>query len=356
MSNKIRKYLVCLLYCIIFLCILAFVSQFLYSPIFLLIKEIGEIIGYSSSREVVTDPSTGLEIIDYGLERTEFVGVQYNPVTIAQSALKHFEKFKITQDQDNLDKAINHVDWLKDNLVENEQGVFVWLYRFDYPRYQLTAPWYSGMAQGLGIKSLTVAYEVTGRYEYFELASLAFGSFTKDIAEGGVRWHCEKGYWYEEYCSPQIQPPLTLNGFIFSLLGIKKYSLYSDDENVKYAFDSGVACLKTKLKEYDILGLWSYHNSLGIGASRSYHALHVELLEELYDCTGESLFREYALKWKRGTYLPVILELLIARNRTNNIMLSLLVIVSIIIVLVLRLIIRKILCGLVVNKCKEESH
>jgi len=330
---KVNKRVYKLLFYFFGFVVLFIVVADFFSPLLLnLIHRTASFLGYNDSREIKVDELTGLRYVDYGKERSKIVGIQYNPVTISRDALDHFNAFRKSGDKAQLIIGLRNVDWLVGNLSKNYKGVYVWLYNFDYPRYGLKAPWYSGMAQGLGISALVNAYILTGEQKYLDTATKAFVSFTKDIEDGGVRYPCQGGYWYEEYCSANIQPPLTLNGFMFALIGLYDYYKVTKRNDVYVAFDLGVKCLVNNLESYNIANIWSYHNSLGVAASRDYHSLHVKLLYLMYEITGNVIFSEYASRWSRGLHLPKSIELIIARNRTNNILLCLISTISLFLV------------------------
>ena len=83
------------------------------------------------------------------------IGLQYNPIAIAQYGLGNYNLFLDTGDQSRLNKFILVSDWMVENLEINKYGVPVWHHHFDFEyRELLKAPWYSGLAQGLGISVL----------------------------------------------------------------------------------------------------------------------------------------------------------------------------------------------------------
>ena len=78
----------------------------------------------------------------------------------------------------------------------------MWPYNFDYPTYELKAPWYSAMAQGLGIEVLIAAYKITDDDKYLHEARLAANALLVPIEENGVAIYLnngDNGIWFEEY-------------------------------------------------------------------------------------------------------------------------------------------------------------
>ncbi len=238
----------------------------------------------------------GIPLLDYHGK----IGLQYNPIAIAQYGLGNFNLYQRTGQDGYRSKFMLSADWLKDNLEENKQGVPVWMHNFDF-EYQevLRAPWYSGLAQGQGISVLVRAYQITQDEDYLEAAENAFVSMERSTAEGGVTAQDEKdNLWIEEYI---VDPPShILNGFIWALWGVYDYYLVNSHINAKNLFDQGVKTIRENLHRYD-LGYWSLYdlssNTLKMIASPFYHQLHVVQLEVMYKITGEQIFKKCADRW-----------------------------------------------------------
>jgi len=198
----------------------------------------------------------GIPLRDYGGN----IGVQYQPVGIAQYALGNWDLWLETYDDQYRQKFFKIADWFCKNLVD--KGDFgVWEYQFDYPRFHLKAPWPSAMSQGEGISVLARAYQLTQDKRYLQCAQKALEAFKFPITRGGVRYQDEKGFvWYEEYPSPPpLEPPHVLNGFIFALFGVYDfYKITGSDEALRLFMD-GITTLKVNLWRYD-LGFWSRYD------------------------------------------------------------------------------------------------
>ena len=107
------------------------------------------------------------------------IGVQYNPIAIAQYGLAHYNRG--TEASNAL--CLKQADWLASSLERNGHGLKVWLHHFDFDyRTILRAPWYSALAQGQGVSLLArarliapspgkaAAYEEAMRAAYEEAA------------------------------------------------------------------------------------------------------------------------------------------------------------------------------------------
>ena len=79
------------------------------------------------------------------------IGLQYNPIAIAQWGLGNFNLFKQTQEPIYKTKFVAAGDWLCDHLEQNSSGIWVWQHYFDWEyRTKLKAPWHSGWLRGKG--------------------------------------------------------------------------------------------------------------------------------------------------------------------------------------------------------------
>ncbi|HEX5316916.1 MAG TPA: D-glucuronyl C5-epimerase family protein, partial [Candidatus Kapabacteria bacterium] len=223
----------------------------------------------------------GIPMLNYHGE----IGPQYNPISIAQGGLGHFNLFLQTQSVERRNKFILAADWLCARLEQNAHGVWVWNHEFDWEyRTPLKAPWYSGLAQGQGISLLVRAFQQTCEKKYLDCANRAFESFLKPMSEGGVTFFDTRGdIWFEEYI---VSPPThILNGFIWAAWGIYDYFLATQNHDALSLFQSAVNTLRNNLNRYD-LGFWSLYEQSGtllpMVASPFYHRLHIVQLQIMH--------------------------------------------------------------------------
>ena len=241
--------------------------------------------------------SAGIPMLDYHGR----IGLQYNPIAIAQWGLGNYNLFLRTHDEARKRKFLAASDWLCGHLEPNRFGIGVWNHHFDWEyRTPLKAPWYSGLAQGQGISLLVRAYRETGNRVYLETADRAFTSFLKPTDEGGVISCDERGaVWIEEYI---VSPPThILNGFLWAAWGVYDYYLASQNNSAQSLFASAVHTLRDNLDRYD-LGFWSLYELSGtrlpMVASAFYHRLHVVQLRIMNGLTGDEIFARYADRWE----------------------------------------------------------
>ena len=228
------------------------------------------------------------------------IGLQYNPVAIAQWGLGNLNLFLRSKDEGHKRKFLAAADWLVKHLEPNSFGVPVWNHLFDWEyRTPLKAPWYSGLAQGQGISLLVRVAQETRRSEYLEAATRAFTSFSKSTHEGGVVFTDEHGdLWFEEYI---VSPPThILNGFIWAAWGVYDLFLATREKAAQELFNRTVETLRENLDRYD-LGFWSLYEQSGtllpMVASSFYHQLHITQLRLMHRLTGDDMFSQYAERW-----------------------------------------------------------
>jgi hypothetical protein len=241
--------------------------------------------------------STGIPMLNYRGK----IGLQYNPIAIAQWGLGNYNLFCRSHDDARKNKFLAASNWLSANLETNSHGLWVWNHHFNWEyRSPLRAPWYSALAQGQGISLLLRAYRETGAVAYFEAAERAFNSFLKSTDEGGVAFTDDRGnLWFEEYV---VSPPThILNGFIWAMWGVYDYFLVTQSQLARDLFEQAVLTLRTNLPHYD-LGFWSLYEEsntlLPMVASPFYHRLHLVQLRVMHRITGDKTFARYADKWE----------------------------------------------------------
>lgn len=242
--------------------------------------------------------ANGIPMLDY----RGAIGLQYNPIAVAQWGLGNFNRFRQTNDESRLKRAVSAADWLSADLAQNPAGLWVWNHHFDWEyRDTLKSPWYSGLAQGQGISLLLRVRTQTGDEKYQQAAAKAFVSMTKTIAEGGVLYEDEeRQLWIEEYL---VHPPThILNGFIWALWGVFDYALATKDSAAGVLFDRGLTTLLQNLARFDT-GYWSLYEQsdtrLKMLASPFYHCLHIIQLRIMKNLTGDNRFAEVADRWER---------------------------------------------------------
>jgi heparosan-N-sulfate-glucuronate 5-epimerase len=244
--------------------------------------------------------AAGIPLLDYHGQ----IGLQYNPIAIAQYGLGNYNLFASARGETRRRKFLTASDWLRDHLEQNEHGVPVWMHKFDWEyRDTLRAPWYSGLAQGQGISLLVRAHQETKEQSYLDAASRAFESFFRSMDDGGVIYTDEGGdAWIEEYL---VNPPThILNGFLWAAWGVRDFGLAKADPRARELFGRITQTLLRNIDRYD-LKFWSLYeqsgNLLKMVASPFYHRLHIVQLRIMEQMTGEAKFGQVAGRWEEYT-------------------------------------------------------
>ena len=250
------------------------------------------------------------------------IGLQYNPIAIAQWGLGNYNLWKDTNHNVRYENFIKSADWLVDNLCKNQFGVYVWIHKFDWAyKEKLEKPWYSGLAQGQGLSLLVRAYIESKNEKYLESCEKVYDSFYKDVSKGGVNATDDNdNIWIEEYIVNESTH--ILNGFIWGLWGIYDYWLLTNDKKTKLLFDKYITTIQSNLYKYDI-GYWSLYElselKIKMRASLFYHKLHIIQLQILFAMTDVKLFKDTSNKWQsyldkksnkvRATFMKIIFKI-----------------------------------------------
>ena len=248
--------------------------------------------------------SSGVPQLDYHGQ----IGLQYNPIAIAQYGLGNYNLFRRSADPERRRKFFVAADWLCSHLEQNPHGLAVWNHHFNWEyRDTLRAPWYSALAQGQGISLLMRAHKESRQESeaaaYLNAAQRALACFHVAMQDGGVAFTDESGdLWFEEYI---VSPPThILNGFIWAAWGIYDYFLAAKDASAQQLFSRAVRTLLHNLDRYD-LGFWSLYEQSGtrlpMVASPFYHQLHIVQLRVMHRLTGEEAFARVADRWESYT-------------------------------------------------------
>ena len=239
----------------------------------------------------------GIPMLDY----RGIVGLQYNPIAIAQYGLGNYNLYCRTGEPSRREKFLRVADWLVDNLEATPFGTQVWNHHFDWEyRDTLRAPWYSALSQGQGISVLVRAHQETSAVRYLDAARLAFETFQCGTDDGGVAYTDSRGYlWFEEAL---VDPPThILNGFLWASWGVYDYFLHTNAAKASLLFAEAVRTLCDNLSHFDV-GFWSLYEQSGTHmkmlASSFYHRLHIVQLRVMHRLTEEPVFARYADLWE----------------------------------------------------------
>lgn len=216
-----------------------------------------------SSRSEQTDVERAKHLVDSdGIPFLSInnVGKQRHPAWIALYALAYSgteiydERLAGLEDQQKFQACI---EWLENNLIQDERGQWVWQYHFDstYNDISIKAPWSSAFAQATGIQALLVAYELSGESRYIDLARKAAQPLFTPLSAGGFLFEAGTDIWFEEIPEPIENPGHILNGHMRVLLALADLHKATKDETIATWLQRGTDTLHRWLPKFDT-GYW----------------------------------------------------------------------------------------------------
>lgn len=149
------------------------------------------------------------------------------------------------------------IDWLKNNLVQDRNGLWVWVYSFDstYNDVSIKAPWSSAFAQATGIQALLAHWKQTGDQQSLEFARKAAQALFVPLEQGGFLFRSGDDIWFEEIPEPVSNPSHILNGHMRALLALGELADATGDDQYRQWFNQGSDTLLRWLPLYDA-GYW----------------------------------------------------------------------------------------------------
>ncbi|MDQ0255339.1 hypothetical protein J2S74_002721 [Evansella vedderi] len=257
---------------------------------------------YRHSEKVRLD-SNGLPKVKYGNE------YYYNPVTVSQYTLSMHGKYVNGQNSKvAFMKGTNQLLMMQDDL-----GALRYPFSYNYYLKKLEKGWVSGMAQGQALSVYARAYDLTKDNSFLLAGNSVFEFLISPVSRGGtmdtmkdLHPSLDKYIIFEEY--PINPASYTLNGFMFTLLGIYDWWKVTSTCNSKVSnlagdyFKQGIKTLKHILPYYDLGEHTTYdlaHLVYGLEPKVAgyYHKVHIYLLYVLHSITGENILKHYFQLW-----------------------------------------------------------
>lgn len=84
---------------------------------------------------LIFDPK-GIPMVNYRKK----IGLQYNPVTVAQYSLAHLSLYMKTKDDKHKKIFLNGAEWFLMNVSDYKNDSLVWFYKFDLTECGLKSP------------------------------------------------------------------------------------------------------------------------------------------------------------------------------------------------------------------------
>lgn len=268
-------------------------------------KPFGDYLNYGKHRLWRND---GEVVMHDGLPMVRHDGrAYYNPVTLAQFALtKHGRA--LNGDSGATKQFLAAANKLIE--LQTKSGALPYSIQLNHHGEILKPGWISAMAQGQALSVFARAYNATHDARYTRAGSLALRAMLDE--RNGVATTLSaldptlrKYRFFEEY--PTRTPYYTLNGFIFTLLGLYDWSHTNSTtrKRSRLAFRAGMRTLARILPLYDVDG-WSTYDLSHIVEDRkpymplAYAGIHVYLLHNINHVAPHPTIQKYADKWQHS--------------------------------------------------------
>ncbi|MBH0128941.1 D-glucuronyl C5-epimerase family protein [Salinibacterium sp. NK8237] len=225
-----------------------------------------------------------------------------HPVVYAQYGISALMEYESSGDPLWLDRAARQAEQLVAMRMERGEGWW-YPYSFDwtYEDRTLTAPWWSGMAQGQALSLFTRLAQTTGEEQWATAADHTWASFQQEpsATEPWSTFIDDDHLWFEEYAGDQ-HPLMVLNGQIFAIFGLYDYWNFTQDQEVARYIDGGATTVLNIMQQIRKPGEISYYCVQDDFCARErwqdkkYHVIHSWQLNTLARLTGDAAFGEWA--------------------------------------------------------------
>jgi len=211
-------------------------------------------------------------------------GGNVNPLTPAIYALHLYNK----KEKDQFNK---HITYLK-NLALGDEEESYWNYDEGVERFGISAPWVSGISQGVIASAFIRKYKQSQEEKYLTFAKAAIAYSLNE--QNGLRTNADDGLWIEEY--PIKDGKGVLNGFIFFLIALGELASLGF---YKKEFELGIRTLMKELPNFHKGNYILYGKNIPDLGNELYDRIHFHQLDALYKLTSISGF--YSLKdyWRQ---------------------------------------------------------
>ncbi len=220
--------------------------------------------------------------------------VHKNPLLPAYFALVCYNDFLLNKDAESLKKYWQQTAQLE-KIGEHKNDCFVFQYAFDLPMFEVKAPWFAGITQGLCASVFCRAFHLTKNELYKDRAKQSIEAMFIPLEMGGIFCQTNDGFdWIEEYPSVKRRS-LVLNGFIFSIIAICEYLILCEKNDVfEKRLQRLIESLFKTFYHYKRGGNLRYSQFGKSFQNISYQGLVICQFLHLFELTGNKAFKELA--------------------------------------------------------------
>lgn len=212
----------------------------------------------------------------------------YHPVNMQLWALSLYESYLHTGNATERETFLNTARFQRDRMMDAE-GRFPYL----FSARGLRTPWYSAMAQGLGMSVFARAWVETGDESFRQAALRALRPLTVPVGAGGVVTDTGTDLWLEEY--PDRSK--VLNGSMFAIWGVWDVVRISDDATARSIYTRSVDTLRRHLTDYE-RGDCILYQLTPASWAYNYHGLHIDMLGAMTLITGDPYWAATGERWR----------------------------------------------------------
>jgi hypothetical protein len=239
-----------------------------------------------------------------GVRMVVIDGQSYDqPLDQAAYGLDNLVSYSLTGDRLYLDRAVAQASRLTERRVESRGGWY-YPYPFDFDLHgysgeRMSAPWYSGMAQGQALSLFSRLHTATGEARWRSAAEATFVSLLNPPSETApwvTRVDASGLLWLEEYPrNPPERSDRTFNGQMYALFGLHDWWVVSRDPRVEVLFDGAATMVRSVVGSIRDPGWISrYCQAHPEVRSPKYHDIHEVQLRFVHAMTRQASFASSA--------------------------------------------------------------
>lgn len=225
-------------------------------------------------------------------------GLMTTPVIVALYGLGSSDLFLGTKNERYRRQLGIALNWLETHRVPLGEGIG-WPHEHEIEAYNIHAPWFSCVTQGLALSLFVRAYKLEQLERWRDRAFQTYLGFQVPLARGGFAREVNEGLIYEEYPTPEMN--FVFNGMCWALIGLWEASCSGLVREAEHEFRRGVSALRSYLPRFDYDGWTLYSLSQRLGrpylASPYYLRANGLLAQVIGLMANEPQFNAYGQRW-----------------------------------------------------------
>ena len=220
--------------------------------------------------------------------------IHKNPLLPAYFALTCYNDFLLNKDTESLQKFWNQTSHLE-KIGEHRNNCFFLNYLDDLPMFEVKAPWFAGITQGLCASVFCRAYYISKKEVFKQKARQSLEAMFIPLEKGGIFCKTSDGFdWIEEYPS-ESRRSLVLNGFIFSIIAVCEFLILCEKDKIfEKRLHRLIESLFKTFHHYKFGQYLKYSQYSKSFQNISYQGLVICQFLHLFELTNNKAFKELA--------------------------------------------------------------